>query len=78
MMLYVPMTATEFRACLAAIPLSQLAFSRLLSVAPRTVRSWALAERQIPPHAAMIARLLATKRITVKQLQHAAMTQLNG
>jgi DNA-binding transcriptional regulator YiaG len=73
---YVPMTASEFREGLAAIKLSQLAFARLLNVAPRTVRTWALAERPIPPYAATILRLMVAKKISVKEFQHATMTPI--
>ena len=75
-MLYAQMTASEFRDGLAAVKLSQLAFARVLNVVPRTVRAWALAERQIPPYAAMILRLMVAKKINVKELQQAAMTPI--
>jgi DNA-binding transcriptional regulator YiaG len=75
-MLYVTMNAEEFRKGLAEAQLSQLAFARLISAAPRSVRSWALAENRVPSMVAIILRLLATKKINVKQLQQAAMQPL--
>ena len=42
------MTADEFRAALAGLGLTQAGFARLALVDARTVRRWALGERDIP------------------------------
>lgn len=43
-----PKTAVAFRAALEAAGLSQMAASRALELGPRTVRSYALGEREAP------------------------------
>lgn len=44
----VPLSADEFREALDALGLSQLAAAKALEVDARTVRRWALGEREIP------------------------------
>lgn len=43
-----PLSADEFRDALDALGLSQLAAAKALEVDARTVRRWALGERDIP------------------------------
>lgn len=49
-----PKPAQDFRDALEAAGLSQMAASRALNLGPRTVRSYALGERE-PPRVVMLA-----------------------
>jgi DNA-binding transcriptional regulator YiaG len=73
---YFPMSATEFRIGLAVIGHSQAAFGRMLELSPRTVRAWALEETPIPSYAAVILRLLVSKKITVEEVRYVLATPL--
>ena len=70
------MSAEELRQGLRDAGLTQMAFARLINAAPRAVRSWALSETRVPAMVAIILRLLATNKITVRQVQQAAMQPL--
>ena len=65
------MTANQYRAALAKLGLSQREAGRLLEVDERTSRRWALDERPIPQMAAILLRLLAAGKITVKDIEAA-------
>ena len=65
------MTANQFRAALARLELSQLGAARLLGADGRTARRWALGERSIPPAVAVLVRLLAAGKVTVKDIEAA-------
>lgn len=65
------MTSVEFRATLALAELSQLEAARMLGVAPRTVRRWALGEADIPPPVAKLLYLLGRGLVGKEQLRHA-------
>jgi DNA-binding transcriptional regulator YiaG len=52
------MTANEFRAALAGLGLTQSGFARVALVDARTVRRWALGEREIPGPVVALLRLL--------------------
>ncbi len=65
------MTANQFRAALARLELSQLGAARLLGADGRTARRWALGERSIPPAVAVLVRLLAAGKVTVKDIEGA-------
>jgi DNA-binding transcriptional regulator YiaG len=52
------MTATEFRAELAGLGLSQTSFASITSVGDRTVRRWAAGTQDIPGWVPLVLRLL--------------------
>ena len=55
------MTKDEFRDACSHLGMSQLGAARLLGVDGRTVRRWALGEREIPPPVArFLGYLIAT------------------
>lgn len=57
------MTADEYRTAIETLGLSQVAAARLLGVAPRTSRHWALGARAIPgPVIRFLRYLLATRQ----------------
>lgn len=66
------MTAAQFRAALERIGLSQVAASRILQVNDRTVRSWALDQSPIPHSVAILLRLLASKVISLDDVEKAS------
>ena len=51
-----PMTATQLRAALKRLGLSQVAAAARLGVAPRTMRYWVAGERRIPEPVAILLR----------------------
>src|SRR3989442_794825 len=51
-----PMTATQLRAALKRLGLSQVAAAARLGVAPRTMRYWVAGERRIPGPGAILLR----------------------
>jgi DNA-binding transcriptional regulator YiaG len=57
------MTAEQFRAALAALGMTQAAFARLALVDARTVRRWALGERDVPGPVIALLRLLGERRV---------------
>jgi hypothetical protein len=56
------MTKTEYRVALRTLGLSQVAAAKVLGVADRTSRSYALGERRVPEPVALALRLLIEKR----------------
>ena len=56
------MTANEFRAALTGLGLTQAGFARVALVDARTVRRWALGERDVPGPVIALLRLLAERR----------------
>jgi DNA-binding transcriptional regulator YiaG len=52
------MTADEFRAALEGLGLSQVAAAQALEVDARTVRRWALGEREVPGPVRVALRLM--------------------
>jgi DNA-binding transcriptional regulator YiaG len=55
------MTAEAFRAALAGLGMTQAGFARLALVDGRTVRRWALGERDIPGPIVALLRLMETQ-----------------
>jgi DNA-binding transcriptional regulator YiaG len=53
------MTADEFRTAIEALGLSQVAAAQALEVDARTVRRWALGEREIPGPVRVALRCMA-------------------
>ncbi len=51
-----PMTATQLRAALKRLGLSQVAAAARLGVAPRTMRYWVAGERRIPEPVSILLR----------------------
>ena len=70
--------ATEFRAALNGLGLTQHHIARLFTVNPRTVRHWRYGDRRLPR--GVVLRLLATGVVTVEQVEAAALvsTRTNG
>lgn len=52
------MNASEYRAALKTLSLSQEAAAELVGANPRTGQRWALGERAVPPPMATLIRLL--------------------
>jgi hypothetical protein len=72
--------ATEFRAALGALNITQRRLAQLFTVNPRTVRHWGYGDRRLPRGVAIVLRLLATGVVTVEQVEAAALvsTRTNG
>jgi hypothetical protein len=56
------MTKDDYRAALEALGLSQVAAAKLLGIADRTSRAYALGERPVPEPVALALRLLLEKQ----------------
>jgi hypothetical protein len=56
------MTKDDYRAVLEALGLSQVAAARVLGIADRTSRAYALGERPVPEPVALALRLLVEKQ----------------
>jgi hypothetical protein len=65
---YSSMTATQYRAALAELALSQSAAARLFGAAGRTSRRWAWGERAVPPTVAILLRLMLDGHLTIEQI----------
>ena len=65
------MTATQFRAALDRLNLSQLGAARLFGTGERTPRRWALGERSVPPAIAILLRLLIARKISAADIDRA-------
>lgn len=66
------MTATQFRAAIARLDLSQVGAARLVGADPRTGRRWALGERPVPECVAILLRLMVKEKITIADVEGAA------
>jgi DNA-binding transcriptional regulator YiaG len=55
------MTADQFRAALAGLGMTQAGFARVALVDARTVRRWALGERDVPGPVVALLRLLGER-----------------
>jgi hypothetical protein len=64
--------ATEFRATLDALNITQTRIARLFNVTTRHVRRWQHGERNVPHTVGLVANLLAAGVITVSQAEAAA------
>jgi DNA-binding transcriptional regulator YiaG len=62
------MTATQFRAALDRLALSQVGAARLFHADGRTVRRWAAGDRAIPETVVMLLRLLVAGKIGVADI----------
>ena len=62
------MTSDQFRSALDGLALSQLGAARMFGVDPRTVRRWALGEREVPSPVAILLRLMAAGTITPEDI----------
>jgi hypothetical protein len=65
--------ATEFRAALGALNITQRRLAQLFTVNPRTVRHWGYGDRRLPRGVAIVLRLLTTGVVTVEQVEAAAL-----
>lgn len=65
------MTATQFRAALSRLDLSQIGAARMVGADPRTARRWALGERPIPECVAILLRLMLSGKITADDIERA-------
>jgi hypothetical protein len=64
--------ATEFRATLDALNITQTRIARLFNVTTRHVRRWQHGDRNVPHTVGLVVNLLATGVITVSQAEAAA------
>src|SRR5262249_29161639 len=64
--------ATEFRETLGALGIAQHRIAQLFGVGPRSVRRWQHGDRRVPCGVGIVLRLLATKTITIAQVEQAA------
>jgi hypothetical protein len=64
--------ATEFRATLGALNITQTRIARLFNVTTRHVRRWQHGERNVPHTVGLVVNLLAAGVITVSQAEAAA------
>lgn len=63
------MTPAQFRSILSRLGLSQLGVGRLLGTGERTPRRWASGESDIPAPVAILLRLLASKKISISDIE---------
>jgi hypothetical protein len=73
--------ATEFRATLGVLGLTQRRVAEIFNVAPRSIRRWQSGDRRVPHGIALVMRLLAAEVITITQAELAAApvpTRANG
>jgi transcriptional regulator with XRE-family HTH domain len=59
--------ATEFRATLGVLGLTQRRVAEIFNVAPRSIRRWQSGDRRVPHGIALVMRLLAAEVITITQ-----------
>src|SRR5215471_9624469 len=64
--------ATEFRATLDTLGVTQRRAARLFNVSPRHIRRWQHGDRNVPHTVGLVVNLLATGVITVSQAEAAA------
>jgi len=55
------MTPDQFRAALAGLGMTQSGFARVALVDARTVRRWALGEREVPGPVVALLKLMAER-----------------
>jgi hypothetical protein len=67
-----PVAATEFRAALGALGITQHRVAQLFGVGPRSVRRWQVGDRRVPCGVGIVLRLLAAGTVTVAQVEQAA------
>jgi hypothetical protein len=65
-------TSKQFRAALGRLGLSQLGAGRLFKADGRTVRRWALGERDVPACVAIVLRLMLAGKITAADVESVA------
>jgi hypothetical protein len=65
-------TATEFRATLGALGITQHRAAQLFGVGARSVRRWQDGDRRVPCGVDIVLRLLAAGTVTVTQVEQAA------
>jgi len=65
------MTATDFRATLASLGLSQSEASRVFGVSDRAVRMWVAGDRAVPEPLAKLVKLLASGKVIVDDVRDA-------
>jgi len=73
--------ATEFRATLASLGITQHRVAQLFGVGPRSVRRWQAGDRRVPFGVAIVLRLLAAGVVTITQVEQVAVStpaQTNG
>src|SRR5262252_7024419 len=64
--------ATELRATLGALGLTQHRAAQLFGVGPRSVRRWQHGDRRVPCGVGIVLRLLAAQKITIRDVEEAA------
>jgi len=63
------MTKDDYRAVLEALGLSQIAAAKVLGIADRTSRAYALGERSVPEPVALALRLLMDKQCKKRRVR---------
>jgi|RhiMethySRZTD1v2_1073278.scaffolds.fasta_scaffold00200_47 hypothetical protein len=72
------MTKEDYRAVLAALGLSQVAAAKVLGIADRTSRAYALGERPVPEPVALALRLLMEKQRQKRRVRERQQKQWRG
>lgn len=67
----IQMTATQYRAALDKLGLSQRGLAALMAVNERTSRAWALGQSAIPECVAILLRLMLSGKITADDIERA-------
>src|SRR5262249_4979631 len=68
--------ATEFRAALDALNITQRHAAQLFAVNPRHIRRWRSGDRRVPHAVGIVLRLLAMGAVTIDQIEQAAVPAL--
>jgi hypothetical protein len=72
------MTKDDYRAVLEALGLSQVAAAKVLGIADRTSRAYALGERPVPEPVALALRLLMEKERQKRRVRERRQQQWRG
>jgi hypothetical protein len=69
---------TEFHETLSELGVSQLRVAQWFGVGPRSIRRWLRGDRATPRAVCILVRLLATRVITIDQIEQAAISIPSG
>ena len=72
-----PVAATEFRATLDALGITQRRAGELFEVGPRSVRRWSDGTRRVPRAVTILINLLLTEVVSIDEVEQAA-ARTNG
>lgn len=71
------MDASEYRALIAELGLTQVEAARFLGVSDRTSRAWALGQNDVPPAIALFLRYLAADAVTPARVRRVVQAYLD-